>query len=123
MRFPISVFLVLFVALVPGVDPASARPDDLDAVDTWLEAWADAGFLSGCLLVARGDEIVYERCFADANAELGFENGPATRFAIASITKPMQQVLLARLVDRGLLAMDDTLSRPDRGDEFPARGP
>jgi CubicO group peptidase (beta-lactamase class C family) len=54
--------------------------------------------------------------------ELGVPNAPATRFAIASITKPMQQVLLARLVDQGALTRDDQVSRWledfPRGDEI-----
>ena len=102
---------VVLAARAQETTPSAAANVDLDAVDAWLASWADAGFFSGSLLVARGDAIVYERCFGDANLELGVPITPETRFAIASITKPMQVVLLARLVDAGVLTPGDSISQ------------
>jgi CubicO group peptidase (beta-lactamase class C family) len=126
MNLRIGFLIVLAVAI--GCNgtvlraEASAEPVPAAAVDTWLESWAESGFLSGCLLVARGDAVLYERCFGEANAELGIPNSPTTRFAIASITKALQQVLLARLVDAGALSLEDPVSRWiedfPRGDEI-----
>jgi CubicO group peptidase (beta-lactamase class C family) len=76
----------------------------------WMEPWVESGFFSGCVLLAEGDEVLYERCFGEANLELGVPNSPETCFAIASVTKPMQNILLARMVDAGALALTDTLS-------------
>jgi CubicO group peptidase (beta-lactamase class C family) len=108
--FPFAVLSISFLGLATGAT-AAADPDLEARIDAWLAPAVEAGLVAGCVLVADGGEVVYERCFGLADYELGVPNGPETRFAIASITKALQLVLAARLSDEGAFAMSDTLSR------------
>lgn len=114
----------MLVILVGAGSPVASDPtgDIGERIDAWIQPYVDAGHLSGCILVARGDEVIYERCVGMASHELAVPNTPETRFGIASVTKPLQLILLSRLVEEGALALTDTLDRwiPDfpRGDEI-----
>lgn len=113
---------------LPSVPGGAASPDTVaDArlqgrIDAYVEPLLSAGDLSGTLLVARGDRILYERSFGMASHELGVPNGPDTRFNVASVTKPLTRIATLLLVEEGRLALDDGLARwiPDfpRGDEI-----
>ena len=71
----------------------------------------DIGHLSGTILIARGDEVLYEKSFGLANRELGVPNGPRTKFCVGSVNKPMTLVILARLIELEELAPEDTLDK------------
>lgn len=105
----------LAAALLLGLVAAPAAPADgsdlADRLEAQLRPLADGGFLSGCILVAEGDAIIYEECFGKADAEHGVDNDTTTRFAIASITKSLHLILLARLLDEGKLRLEDHLER------------
>lgn len=91
-------------------------------IDAYVQPFLDDGHLSGTLLVAAGESVVYERSFGMADYELGVANGPGIKYCVASITKPMTVIVLARLIEQGKLAYEDPLSKwiPDfpRGDEI-----
>ncbi|MEQ1832721.1 MAG: serine hydrolase domain-containing protein [Candidatus Eisenbacteria bacterium] len=80
-------------------------------LDAWARAFADAGLLSGNLLVTHQDHVLLERSWGWADAERKQRNTPATRFNIASITKPMTVAVAIQLLDEGSLAMSDPLSK------------
>ena len=69
-----------------------------------------AGCVQGVVLVARRPGRAREG-LRRQNVELGVPNRPDRVFRIASITKVFTQVLLGRLVERGVLRLDDPLSR------------
>lgn len=113
--------LLLLTAVLAALPLRAQTPDALTArLDTYLMAWAEQGYLSGNVLVARGDSVLYERAFGLANREHGVPFTGTTRSNIASITKPMTIVVATRLVDEGKLRPDQTLAEfiPDfpRGD-------
>jgi len=70
----------------------------------------EADQLSGTLLVGRGDQVVFERAFGFANLEHRVPNTPTTRHCIASITKPMTQVIAVGLIEEEKLDFDATLA-------------
>ena len=70
-----------------------------------------AAQLSGNLLVARGDRVVFERSYGMASHELRVPFNAATPTAVASITKPLTVLVATRLVNEGRLSLDDTVSR------------
>ena len=55
--------------------------------------------------------MVVERSWGSANAELGVPVTPATRFNIASVTKPLTTTLAIQLATEGRLRVSDTLAR------------
>jgi CubicO group peptidase (beta-lactamase class C family) len=67
--------------------------------------------LSGTLLVARGDHILAERSFGFSNFELGVRFTPTTPTNVASITKPLTDIIAVRLSDEKKLSWADTVSK------------
>ena len=63
-------------------------------IQAYLAPFIEAEQLSGSLLIARGDTVLYEGSFGLANRELEVPVDSATRFNIASITKPMTQIVV-----------------------------
>jgi len=96
----------------PAASQSDVAPPSLGArIDRYVRPLVDDGYLSGTLLVARGDTVVYERAWGMADYELGAPNTVATRYNVASATKPLTQIMLLRLVERGVLAADDPVSK------------
>ena len=119
---PVFATIVLAAAAGPGLAPdthtAGPGPALGERIETYVAPFVEAAHLSGSITVARGDEVVFERSYGLANHELGVPNSPTTRFCVASITKPMTQVIAVRLLAAGRFALEDELSKwiPD----FPA---
>jgi CubicO group peptidase (beta-lactamase class C family) len=67
--------------------------------------------LSGTLLVARGSRILIERAFGFANYELRAPFTTSTPTNIASITKPLTEIIVARMSDEKKLSWSDTVSK------------
>lgn len=66
----------------------------------------------GCVAaLLHGDRIVWSRCLGQARLGEDSPLTPATRFRIASITKPMVALVIAALEDAGQLSLTDPLSR------------
>lgn len=107
MPFAIAVSLTLLSA----APQTGATPDENLArrLDAYVAPFAGAEQLSGTLLVARGDDVLFERSYGMANYEHRVPNRPDTRQCIASITKDMTLVIAARLIERGELALSDPL--------------
>ena len=106
--------LGLGVALAVSALPvaAGAQPPSLEQrVDRYLQPYLDIGHLSGTLLIARDEEVVYEKSFGLADREHGVENTPRSRFCVGSVNKPMTIVILARLLEAEKLALTDSLDR------------
>ena len=117
--------LAALVAVDIRAEPASDAPSLEQRVDRYLQPYRDIGHLSGTLLIARGDQVVYEKSFGLADREHGVPNTPRTRFCVGSVNKPMTIVVLARLVEMEKLALDAKLIEylPDfpRADEITVR--
>ena len=117
---------LLLAALCVCVATAAAQPDPEpslgERIDAYLQPFIDAGHLSGYLLVARGNETLYERGFGRADYELDVPVVPETRFCVASINKPMTVAVAIRLLEQGKLGLQDPVGKwlPDfpRGDQM-----
>jgi CubicO group peptidase (beta-lactamase class C family) len=71
---------------------------------------ADYGQFNGAILVVDQGRVVYERAFGLANMELGSPNTIATRFDIASMTKPMTAIAIMQLVQEGRIRLDGKIT-------------
>ena len=81
------------------------------AVDALVQPEAEAGLLSGTLLIAQGDRILVQRTYGFANWELRAPVSPSSRFAIASITKVMTAALAEKLAKAGRLDLEAPVRR------------
>jgi CubicO group peptidase (beta-lactamase class C family) len=123
----LSLLLVGGAAAQAPPDPVEPSPALTDAelaerIAAYVRPLAESGELSGTLLVDRGGRVIYEESFGLASYELGVPNRPETRFNVASLTKPVTQIVTLKLVESGKLGISDPLSKwiPDfpRGDEI-----
>jgi CubicO group peptidase (beta-lactamase class C family) len=93
------------VAQKHSEDPLLIRVDSLAAGE------ANAGLLSGVLLISRGDRVVLQRAYGFASWELQAPVTTETRFGIGSITKVMTEMLVDMLAAEGHLDLDAPVSR------------
>jgi len=99
-----------FVLAAPAT--ASAQPGALAGLDAWveraMEAWEVPGF---ALAVVQGDSVLHARGYGVTRLGGSEAVDEHTIFAIASVTKGFTTAALAALVDDGLLAWDDPVTR------------
>ena len=111
-----SVFLFLTGLSFCSASFASAQDSAIDAL---LTAYHDAELFDGVVLVADGEDVVYEGGFGEADRAWGIPNTPDTRFRIGSVTKQFTATLVLQLVEQGLVDLDVPITRylPD----YPAK--
>jgi CubicO group peptidase (beta-lactamase class C family) len=98
----------------PGAAAIAQNSSDaslLTRIDSLAAGEAKAGLLSGVILIARGDRILLQRAYGFASWELRAPVTSATRFGIASITKPMTETVVEVLAAEGRLDLDAPVSR------------
>ena len=111
--------LLLFIATAASAAPPSAK--ELETlIDADIAPYVQHSAFSGVVLVGKGDDVLLNKAYGNANYEFGVPNTPDTRFPIASIAKRFTFVIVTKLADEKKLSLDDTLSKwvPD----FPSAG-
>ena len=108
--------LTLLAAAVGVASSAvAAPPPDSTALGRALDACVAPlvreGELSGQLVVARDGRVVLERSWGAADRERRAPMTPTTRMCIASITKPVNHLLVRMLVREGRLSLADSIGR------------
>lgn len=112
---PHRIQSLVFIASV--AEPIYLPNGDLSEPATlrWLEGYVDRlaaeEDLAGALLLARGDEPIFERAFGYADSARRRPIGARTRFSMASGGKMFTALCIARLVERGTLRFDDSVAR------------
>ena len=112
-RWFIAVCVIASLApLAPAqekkIPVTGAHDADLAAFDElMLKFVADNQVPGASLAVARDGRLVYARGFGHADQQLGLPVQPGMRFRIASISKPITAAAILRLIELGLLKLDD----------------
>jgi CubicO group peptidase (beta-lactamase class C family) len=75
------------------------------------EALAAKKIVGGVVMAARDGERAYERAFGMADREAGTPVKPDTIFRFASLTKPLMAVLTLSLIERGVMALTDPVTK------------
>lgn len=83
-----------------------------------LDAAIAAESFSGVLTIDVGAERTLERCEGFAHRAIGVPHTPATRISAASGSKGFTALAIMRLVEEGVLGLDDAV-RPILGDDLP----
>jgi CubicO group peptidase (beta-lactamase class C family) len=79
-------------------------------VDSLIQQYIETKQFSGCVLVAKNSEVLYQQAFGYANREEQVPNRIATNFNIASMGKTLTATLIMQLVQEGKLSIDQTLT-------------
>jgi CubicO group peptidase (beta-lactamase class C family) len=108
----------LAIAAACLLTAAGARAQDSSKIETLIREYARAGQINGSLLVARGDEIIYQGGFGLANMQFDVRNTVSTKYQVASMTKTLTAAMVMELVEKGKIALTDPIAKhlPD----FPA---
>ena len=126
MRQVSLVLAVLGTSLTLSA-PVSAGTPVGEAIERYVNDAQASGNFHGAILVAHGDEVIYEGSAGLANYEWSIPNNDDTRFRIGSITKQFTAALILQEVERGSIGLDDTISkhlpyyRKDIGDRVTIR--
>ncbi len=101
-----------FLAVLGMALSLSASAQDLaQQVDALMSAYHETGQFNGSVLIASGDEVVYERGFGEADMSWGIANAPDTRHRIGSVTKQFTAALVLQLVEAGEIDLDAPITR------------
>ena len=88
-----------------------AQSDKAKKIDEFIRPFATSNQFSGVVLASDNGKVIYEKAFGLANADYKIPNQLNTRIGIASITKQMTSVILARLIESNRIAPADTLNK------------
>jgi CubicO group peptidase (beta-lactamase class C family) len=90
----------------------SGQDRDLERrVDNYLAPYVKGNNFIGAVLIAQGDRVLVKRAYGESSYELHVANSAATRFHIASISKPFTAAAILILELRGLLRVSDPIAR------------
>lgn len=112
------------VVVATGCGESRAEPANADprfaAIEAYVEAYREMAAFDGVVLIAEGDEVVWERAFGYADYERRSPMTTEARFRLASLSKQVTATAIGRLVDRGAIRLDSRLAEalPD----FPNAG-
>ena len=88
--------------------PCLALASDLD--DTMTELFQRYKARGGMVVVAKGNDIVYEFCYGNAREQPQTPVTRDTRFRVASVTKLVTSIGVMQQVERGTLDLDADIS-------------
>lgn len=91
----------------------------VEDLDDFLKKVSAADVFSGAVLLAKGDNVLYEKAFGEANKDFKAPNNVNTKFNLGSMNKMFTSVAIAQLVESGKLSFDDSLAKflPDFPDK------
>ena len=100
------------IALLATVAWPFATPaQDTAQMGKVVQELVDAKQFMGTVLVARGDQILFNKAYGDANLEWHVPNTPTTRFRLGSVTKQFTAASILLLEERGKLKVDDPIKK------------
>ncbi len=115
-------FNIEWVSLRPRPVSSEKKLSDkeiTEELEKYLKKIVAADLFSGTVLIARGDKVLYEKAFGDANKDFKVPNNLDTKFNLGSMNKMFTAVSIAQLVEAGKLSFDDPLGKflPDFPDK------
>src|SRR5579862_8486687 len=87
------------------------QADYADAAAALLAPFVEADLFAGSVLVAKDGIPLLRRGFGVANREWNVPHTPTGKFRLGSLTKQFTAVAILQLMERGLLALDDSIAR------------
>lgn len=93
-----------------AIAPPPLVADKTTEIDTYLNAYAQTGRLSGNVIITHGREPALIRSYGMANREHAVANIPVTKFRIGSITKQFTAAAILQLHEQGLVELQAPIS-------------
>jgi CubicO group peptidase (beta-lactamase class C family) len=91
----------------------NAQPDKagINKISAQLEKMSKNDHLSGVILIAKNNQVVYQKAFGFANRADLVRNQMTTRFNMASMTKMFTGMAILQLAEKGKLTTDQPVGR------------
>lgn len=80
-------------------------------IDALVHAYTELDIFSGVIMVADQGNPVYHKAFGMANREKAIPNTLQTKFDIGSMNKSFTKVVIMKLVEKGMLKLEDNLGK------------
>jgi CubicO group peptidase (beta-lactamase class C family) len=107
----VSILTVALAGSFVYSQTPTARPVDVARMDQIVQSYVTQGAFMGSVLVARGNEILFNKSYGSANLEWNISNAANTRFRIGSMTKQFTAASILLLEERGKLNVEDLVSK------------
>ena len=104
-------FCTLLLALLVGAGLGQKPAPDTARMDQIVLSYANARQFMGSVLVARGDELLFDKSYGMANLEWSVPNTSTTKFRIGSLTKQFTAAAILLLEERGKLRTEDPIKK------------
>ena len=88
-----------------------AKEDIQSKIDEYIRAYEEINWFSGAILVAKDGKVLFEKGYGKSDFENNIQNSPKTKFRICSLTKSFTAMAIMQLEGKGLLSLNDTLSK------------
>lgn len=98
------IFLLLVFCMITHAEP-------INTIASYLSSLEKQNQLSGIVLIAQNNEIVFHQSYGLSNHELHVKNHEHSKFRIASITKQFTAALILKLQELGYLGVNDPVSK------------
>ena len=108
MRRLICLFLILTLCL--AILPVHALEDNPELDEALGKIFKNYKTVGAVLVVAKGDEIIYQRNYGFSYLLKKVRVDDATHFRVASVTKMLSAIRVMQLVEEGLLDLDKDIS-------------
>ena len=105
----VPLVLIALAPLVPAQEPAVDDEQLVAALTEMLEREARRERFSGAVLLAKGDEILFQKAYGLASRRFDVPNRVDTKFNLGSMNKMFTGVAVCQLAQKGLLAFDDRI--------------
>lgn len=100
-------FLVFFTGIIFA---SHIQAFNKETIAKLIEEANKKGEFSGVVLIAKGDEIIYQNAVGDANRQWKIKNNLETKFRICSVTKQFTAMLVMQFVEQGKIDLDKTVA-------------
>jgi CubicO group peptidase (beta-lactamase class C family) len=98
-------FLLLSVVIVAAAQDINVRLDEI------AKTRADAKQFMGSVLIAKGDQLLFEKSYGSADMQWNVPNSKESIFRIGSVTKQFTAACILLLEEQGKLKTDDLVSK------------
>lgn len=121
LKFSLSLLFLYLMSLQALSQSSNSNskilPSKLDEV---MSAFFNKEGVGGVILVAQHGKVIYKKALGKANMELNIPLSNHHLFRIGSITKQFTAVAVLQLMEKGLLKLDDDITRYIA--DYPAHG-
>ena len=108
MKSLLPIFILFFAFQTATAQLTKANYQEIDNIAQKL--YAD-GKIHGGILIAEGENVIYQNAFGMADRNLEIPNTVKTRFTINSMGKMFTAILVLQLLEDDFISLDDPISK------------